>query len=81
MIVATIGILSLPVQLAGYRERGVLRRFRASAMPVAVVVGAQVPVAVIIGAAAAVLLTALSTLVYGGSPPDDWVGAVGPLFW
>lgn len=76
LIVATIGVLSLPVQLAGYRERGVLRRLRASAMPVAVVVGAQVLVAVIIGGATAALLTALSTLAYGGSPPDDWIGAV-----
>lgn len=33
LVVATIGVLSVPTHLASYREQGVLRRFRASAMP------------------------------------------------
>ena len=40
LVLASIGVVSLPAHLAGNRERGVLRRFRASWVPAAVVVGA-----------------------------------------
>jgi ABC-2 type transport system permease protein len=42
LVLRSIGMLALPVHLAGYRERGVLRRFRASAVSVWAVIGAQV---------------------------------------
>jgi len=33
LVTASIGLIALPVHIAGCRERGVLRRFRASAVP------------------------------------------------
>lgn len=33
LVMASIGFISLPIHLAGYRERGVLRRFRSSSVP------------------------------------------------
>lgn len=72
LVVATIGVLALPVQMAGYREKGVLRRFRASPMPLTLLLAAQVLVAVIIGTVAAGVLVVLSILGYGGSAPADW---------
>ncbi|MBS3941437.1 MAG: ABC transporter permease [Actinobacteria bacterium] len=75
LVVATMGVLSLPVHLASYREGGVLRRFRASALPRWTLVGAHVLVAVISGLVGSVLLTAVSVLGYDATLPRDWVGS------
>lgn len=76
LVVATVGVLGLPVHLAGYRERGVLRRFRASALPPAAILGSHVAVALCSGTVGALLLTALSRFGYDGSLPQDVVGVV-----
>jgi ABC-2 type transport system permease protein len=76
LVLATIGVLSLPVHLAGYRERGVLRRFRASSLRPWALVGAHLVVAVLMGAVGALLLTALSILAYDATAPQDLPGVV-----
>jgi ABC-2 type transport system permease protein len=76
LVVATVGVLSVPVHLAGYREQGVLRRFRASALPPAAVFGAHAVVALVAGTAGAVLLIIVSTVGYDGSLPHDWPGVL-----
>ncbi len=76
LVVATVGVLSVPVHLAGYREQGVLRRFRASALPPATLLAAHVVIAVAVGTVGAVLLTALSAIGYDGALPHDWLGVV-----
>ena len=73
---ATAGVLALPVHLAGYREQGVLRRFRASAVRPATLVGAHMAVTVLIATAGAVLLTIMSVLVYDAALPQDWAGVI-----
>jgi ABC-2 type transport system permease protein len=77
LVVATIGVLSLPVHLAGYRERGVLRRFRASALRPGALVGAHVIVTLLTAAIGAVLLTTVSVLAYDAAMPEDWLGLIG----
>jgi ABC-2 type transport system permease protein len=74
LVVATVGVLSVPVHLAGYREQGVLRRFRASALPTATLLAAHVIVALIVGTVGAVLLTILSRFGYDGQLPHDRLG-------
>jgi ABC-2 type transport system permease protein len=76
LVAATAGVLSLPVHLAGYREQGVLRRFRASAVRPAALVGAHMAVTVVIATAGAALLTILSVVAYDAALPEDWVGVV-----
>lgn len=76
LVAATAGVLSLPVHLAGYREQGVLRRFRASAVRPAALVGAHMTVTVVIATTGAVLLTILSVVAYDAALPEDWVGVV-----
>jgi len=76
LVAATAGVLSLPVHLAGYREQGVLRRFRASAVRPAALVGAHMAVTVVIATAGAVLLTVLSVVAYDAALPEDWIGVV-----
>lgn len=77
LVVATIGVLSLPVHLAGYRERGVLRRFRASALRPWELAGAHLVVTVLTATVGGVLLTAVSVLAYDATLPESWAGVVG----
>jgi ABC-2 type transport system permease protein len=77
LVVATVGVLALPVHLAAYREQGVLRRFRASALPRGVLVIAHGVVATVMGTVGAVLLVAVSRLGYGATLPQDWSGVLG----
>lgn len=79
LVAATAGVLSLPVHLAGYREQGVLRRFRASAVRPTALIGAHVAVTVVIASVGAVLLTILSVVAYDAALPEDWAGVVTAL--
>jgi ABC-2 type transport system permease protein len=72
LVVATVGVLALPVHLSGYREQGVLRWFRASALPPGVLVTAHGLVAVVMGTVGAALLVVVSRLGYDATPPQDW---------
>ncbi|MGZ5406058.1 MAG: ABC transporter permease, partial [Nocardioides sp.] len=74
LVAATAGVLSLPVHLAGYREQGVLRRFRASAVSPTTLVGAHMAVTVVIAVVGAILVTILSVVAYDAALPEDWVG-------
>ena len=74
LVAATAGVLSLPVHLSGYREQGILRRFRASAVRPTTLVGAHMVVTVVIATVGATLLTLLSVVAYDAAMPEDWVG-------
>ena len=69
LVTASIGTISLPVHLAGYRERGVLRRFRASGVSEASIFGSQLLVSLGIALVGSGLLYVLGILVYGASAP------------
>jgi ABC-2 type transport system permease protein len=63
----------LPVHLASYRERGVLRRFAAAGFPRWSFAVAQLVVGLITTAVACVLLLAVAALVYGlPAVHDGW---------
>jgi ABC-2 type transport system permease protein len=47
VIVAALGLMTLPITLANYRQRGILRRFRASSVPAPTIVGAQLTLALV----------------------------------
>ncbi len=81
LVAATVGVLSVPVQLAGYREKGVLRRFRASALSQPAFLGAHGIVASVTAVTGAVLLTVLAVVAYDAPTPVDPVGllAAGAL--
>jgi ABC-2 type transport system permease protein len=61
----------LPAHLTGYRQGGVLRRFRAALVPMWIVLGAQVAAALVLAASGAVLVWFFGWLVYGVSRPAD----------
>ncbi len=69
----------MPVHLTGYRERGVLRRFRASSISIWSIFGTQVIVGFMIALIGAVLVIVLGMLVYDAHLPE-MPGLVIPAF-
>lgn len=63
--IGAIGLVMLPSQIASYRERGVLRRFRAAGIPGWVFPTAMAIVSLVMTAIAAVLVVVTASLSYG----------------
>jgi ABC-2 type transport system permease protein len=76
VVIAAIGLVAVPVHVAAYRERGVLRRFRASSVPAWAVFGAQVLVGLVMAALGGVVLVAVGRLGYGAALPASWAGVL-----
>jgi ABC-2 type transport system permease protein len=67
----SIGVVSMPVHLTGYRERGVLRRFRASSVSAWSIFGSQVVVGLVTVVICAVLLTIVAIITKGAKLPEQ----------
>jgi ABC-2 type transport system permease protein len=76
LVAASIGLIGLPVHVAAYRERGVLRRFRASGVPATSVFGGQVFVTFVAATAGALVLVGASVLAYDITAPKSLTGVV-----
>jgi ABC-2 type transport system permease protein len=72
MIIATSGLLSLTISMASYRERGILRRLKATPLRPQTILGAQVIVIFLMTALGMILLVIAGKVVYdlrfNGSP-------------
>lgn len=64
MIVGTIGMLGLPISLASYREQGILRRFRATALRPTIILWSQVAVSLLLTALSVTLLVVAGRLLF-----------------
>jgi len=71
LVIASIGLVGLPVHLSGYRERGVLRRLRASPIHVLSIFGSQILVSFVIAVVGAIIITAVAMPVYDVAAPED----------
>lgn len=71
LVIASIGVVGLPVHLTGYRERGVLRRFRASSLSIWSVFGSQVVVSFVIAVLGGILLTIAALFTYDLDLPQE----------
>ena len=81
VVIAAIGLVMLPVHLASYRERGVLRRFAAAGFPRWSFAVAQLVVGLITTAVACALLLAVAAPVYGlPALHDGWRVAIALAF-
>jgi ABC-2 type transport system permease protein len=76
VVIAAIGLVMLPVHLASYRERGVLRRFDVSRYPRWALPVAWIAVAMVITVIAVAALLVTGHLVYGLPTPDDLLGVL-----
>ena len=71
LVIMAIGTVALPVHLAGYRERGVLRRLHASSISVWSVLGSQMVVSFVIAVLGSVLVFILGIIVYSPHIPQE----------
>jgi len=77
VVIAAVGLVMLPVHLASYRERGVLRRFAAAGFPRWSFAIAQLIVGLVTTAVACALLLIVAAPVYGiPTMHDAWRVAV-----
>lgn len=81
VIIAALGLMTLPINLVGYRERGILRRFRASSVPGWSLVCAQLTLALVTFLAGTVLMTVVARLTYDAMLPKDVLGVVVALLF
>jgi len=64
IIMGSTGFMSISIIVSTYRERGILRRFRATPLRPLAVIGAQVAVNYLMTLAGAIILVAGSVLIY-----------------
>jgi ABC-2 type transport system permease protein len=72
VVLAAVGLVMLPVHLAAYRERGVLRRFAAAGFPRWSFAIAQLAVGLLTTAVSCGLLLIVAAPVYGIPAVHDW---------
>ncbi len=77
---AAAGLVMVPAHLAAYRERGVLRRFRAASIPASTVFAAQLAVQYVLAAVGAMLIVAAAYLAYDFPAPEAWSGPLVAFF-
>lgn len=76
LVAAAVALISLPAHIAGNRELGVLKRYRASSMPAWAVVASQVAATFVIAAISAVVLVVVAMPVHDVVGPDSLGGVL-----
>ena len=71
VVLAALGLITLPVRIATYRELGVTRRFRASGLSAPVMVASEIILGAVLGIVSAAVVLAAGAAVYGISMPED----------
>jgi ABC-2 type transport system permease protein len=79
VIVAALGLMTLPIALTSYRERGILRRFHASSVPASTLVGSQLTLALGTFVAGTVVMAVVARLAYHAMLPQNVLGVVVSL--
>jgi ABC-2 type transport system permease protein len=70
VVVASLGLVTLPAHLAAHRELGVLRRYRAAGLDARAVVGSHIAVGAVLGTAASAVVLLVGGLLYGVPAPE-----------
>ncbi len=76
-VAASVGLISLPTHVASNRERGVLKRYRASGVSAWPLVSSQIAVMLTIATVSALILVAVAAPVYDVVAPDSTLLVVG----
>jgi ABC-2 type transport system permease protein len=79
VVIAQMGLVTLPAHIATHRELGVLRRYRASGVGAGAMVASQAAVGAILGAVGALVVLVVGGAIYGVPAPDDPLMVVGWL--
>ncbi len=76
VVIGAMGLIALPPHIASYFERGIMRRFRASSVPISAVIAAQTLVCFAVAVAAAALLLLVARPAYAYNVPRSVAGVV-----
>jgi ABC-2 type transport system permease protein len=76
IVVVALGVMTMPMRLAAYREQGVLRRMRASSVPAWTLFAGQFTVNLIAVAAGSLIMALAAWLLYGALMPEQLPGVV-----
>jgi ABC-2 type transport system permease protein len=76
VVLASMGLVTLPAMLAEHRERGVLRRYRASGVEAGTLVAWHIALGAILGTIASAIVLAVGAAVYGVPMPADPVATI-----
>lgn len=76
VVLASLGLVTIPTHLATQRELGVLRRFRASGLGAGALVASEAVLGAVLGVIAAAVVLAAGSAVYGVSAPDNPLGVM-----
>ncbi len=79
VVIAALGLMTLPINLTGYRERGILRRLRASSVSTSTLVGAQLTLALVTFVAGSLLMGIVAWLASDAMLPKDVIGVLFAL--
>lgn len=79
VIIAALGVMTLPINLTSYRELGILRRFRASSISAPTLFGAQLTVALVTFVSGTIVMGLVAWLAYDTMLPEDPIGVVFAL--
>ena len=71
VVLASMGLVTLPATLAEHRERGVLRRYRASGVGPGALVASHIVLGAVLGTAASALVLAVGAAIYGVPAPEN----------
>jgi ABC-2 type transport system permease protein len=74
LVLAALGLASLPTPVATYREQGILRRLSTTPVPPSYVLAAQLLINLCIAAGSMVVLLVLGTAVFGAGTPRSVIG-------
>jgi ABC-2 type transport system permease protein len=77
VVLASLGLVTIPVHIATQRELGVIRRFRASGLSAGVLVARELVLGVVLGTVAAAVVLLAGAAVYGLRMPDDPLAVAG----
>ena len=77
VVLAALGLITIPVHLASHRELGVLRRFRSSGLSAGVLVATELLLGIVLGTAAVAGVLVAGSALYGLQAPVDPLGLVG----
>jgi ABC-2 type transport system permease protein len=76
VVLAGMGLVTIPVHLATHRENGVLRRFRAAGLGGRVLVASEIVVGAILGTFSVGVVLLAGAMIYGLKMPADPLGVL-----
>jgi ABC-2 type transport system permease protein len=74
--IAVLGFMGTPTHIAGYRESGVLRRFRAAGVPSRSLVGSQVAVMAVLAVVGAAVQLVIAYTGFDLAAPESLAGVI-----